>query len=246
MKYKNKKIHFITYSDDKNNCSKGFTLAKKRILNEAKNSKFFTTYKGYNYNDLPDEFKIKYNKTLTQFRGGGYWIWKYKIIEERLKDIDDGDFLIYCDAGCTVNRKGNKRFYEYLDMLNNSKYGIIYMTHSSALNIWTNKEIFHYFNEIPDNPIGLERCCCPGVLIVQKKPHIYLILNEFEKLLDYDQKLVTDYYSNNQKSYFKENRHDQSIFTFLFIKFGAVIINSDEINVVGNEYYPFWATRIRN
>ena len=78
-----------------------------------------------------------------------------------------------------------------------------------------------------------------------KKPHIYLILNEFEKLLDYDQKLITDYYSNNQKSYFKENRHDQSVFTLLFIKFGAVIINSDEINDK-KKYHPFWATRIRN
>jgi len=245
MKYKNKKIHFITYSDDKNNSSKGFTLSKKRILNEAKNSNFFTTYKGYNYNDLPHEFKMKYNETLTQLRGGGYWIWKYKIIKERLKDIDEGDFLIYCDAGCTVNPQGNKRFYEYLDMLNNSKYGIIYMKHNSRLNVWTNKEIFQYFNKSPENKIGFESSCCPGVLIVQKKPHIDLILNEFKKLLDYDQKLITDYYSNNQKSCFKENRHDQSIFTFLFIKFGAVIINSDEINVVGNKDYPFWATRIR-
>ena len=100
MKYKNKKIHFITYSDDKNNSSRGFTLSKKRLLNEAKKSNFFTTCKGYNYNYLPKEFKIKYNETLSELRGGGYWIWKYKIIEERLKEIDEGDFLIYCDAGC--------------------------------------------------------------------------------------------------------------------------------------------------
>ena len=73
----------------------------------------------------------------------------------------------------SINPKGKKRFYEYLDLLNNSKYGIIYMTHWSALNAWTNKELFHYFNEIPDNPIGLKKCCCPGILIVQKTSYIF-------------------------------------------------------------------------
>ena len=30
-------------------------------------------------------------------RGGGYWIWKFDIILNKLKQINNGDFLVYID-----------------------------------------------------------------------------------------------------------------------------------------------------
>ncbi len=35
----------------------------------------------------------------SQSRGFGYWLWKPYYIYESLKHLDDGDVLIYCDAG---------------------------------------------------------------------------------------------------------------------------------------------------
>ena len=38
-------------------------------------------------------------------------------------------------------------------------------------------------------------------------------LNEYEEVLSYDQKLITDFYnSKNQQDFFIENRHNQRVF----------------------------------
>lgn len=258
------KVHFITYSDD-NKENKGqyknMHLTKKRLLNEAKKSGFFDSIKGYNYYDLSNDFKKKYNKILIQPRGAGYWCWKINIIKQRLDEIDDGDFLIYSDCACSINPKGKDRLNEYKDMLNKSRFGIIYNEMDNdyhQLKKWSTKEIFKYFKKDVNSKLGKRRGCTPCVLIMQKKPHLYKIINAFEKLLNHDQDLITDKYNSNpQCKEFIENRHDQTIFTFLFIKFGSVHINGDEVNRIGevyvngkkkniyNERSPLWCTRIR-
>ena len=42
-----------------------------------------------------------------------------------MKKISDGEYIIYCDAGCELNNKGMKRYCEYLDMLDNSEFGML-------------------------------------------------------------------------------------------------------------------------
>ena len=40
--------------------------------------------------------------------------------------MNENDYLIYCDAGCTINSVGGEiRFYEYINMLKESKFGIL-------------------------------------------------------------------------------------------------------------------------
>jgi len=257
------KSHFITYSDDnkeKKGQYKDIHLAKKRILEEAYKSQFFDSIKGYSYYDLTSNFKEKYNDLLIQSRGAGYWCWKINIIKQRLDEIDNGDFLIYADAGCTINPNGGDRLNEYKDILNKSDFGIIYHEMESdknQLKIYSTKEVFNYFKENINGKLGKRRSCTAGILIMQKKPHLYTIINAFENVLDYDKYLITDKYNSNpQCKDFKGHRHDQSIFTILFIKYGAVHINRDDFNYrvkkskkKNKKFYdknsPFWATRIR-
>ena len=40
---------------------------------------------------------------LEEPRGGGYWVWKPLIVREALCGLEDGDVLLYCDAGCTLH-----------------------------------------------------------------------------------------------------------------------------------------------
>jgi hypothetical protein len=61
--------------------------------------------------------------------------------------------------------------------------------------------------------------------------------------------LFTDYYNNNQESYFKDNRHEQSVFSIIR-KMNNPILLEDETwfpNFGSEESlkYPFWATRFR-
>lgn len=237
-------IHLISYGNNV------YKRAKKRLQIQGENLGWFKTIKIYSPEDLTEEFSTKYNDILSARKGGGYWIWKIDIIEQRLKELNDNDFLIYIDAGCTINPGGKKRFQEYLEMLSNSDYGIISFDLGLAEKNWTTKEIFDYFELDLDSEITNSGQYHATVLIMKKNKHLLEYLSEMKKILEKDRLLFTDYYNKNQESFFKDNRHDQSISSIIRKKIGSLVIDKDEtfFSVFGkgeSVKYPFWATRIK-
>ena len=244
-------IHFITYGDN------NFVQSKKRILNEANEFGEFKTIKGYGPEDLSEDFKEKYKEVLNMPRGGGYWIWKLYIINDYLKNIGDNEYLIYLDAGSTINKQGKRRFFEYIDKLKNSEnhYGILSFQMSGNISDyqkekwWTTSNIFEYFGVKPDSDIGKSGQYISTLLIMKKNKHLINILEKYENCISDDPLLITDIYNENQYKDFKDNRHDQSIFSILRKIHGSEVID-DETWIVpfgGPESmkYPFWATRLR-
>jgi len=62
--------------------------------------------------------------------------------------------------------------------------------------------------------------------------------------------MYTDHYTQNQHTQFKENRHEQSLFSLLRKIHGSIVLDGDESFIVpfgGQESmkYPFWAARIK-
>ena len=239
LKAKHKdKTHFITYGDV------NYINSKKRILKEAKKSGFFATYQGYGTNDLSKDFVTKYSDILKEPVGGGYWIWKLDIILSKLSKIRYGEFLIYLDCGCSIKKDGIKRLNYYLDLLNNSKFGIISFQLEEIEREWTIKEIFNFFNVSLESKIAKSGQYIGGVLIMQKKPHLLKLLNIYKSVIEKNTKLITDYYSNVQKKFFKYNRHDQSIFSIIR-KIHNSIVLSDETFKNNKNKVPFLATRLK-
>jgi len=255
-------IHFITYGHGGDN----YEFAKNRLFKQAKQFGYFDTLTKYGYDDLSDEFKTKYKEILSLTRGAGYWIWKIDIIRQKLNEINDGDYIVYLDAGCSINNAGAKRFFEYLDMLHDSEYGVIDFEMQEPFNMLRKqctKQVFDYFNIDVNSDMAKRGGCVPGVLIIKNNEHIKLILNDFLKLLDTDPYLVTDKYNGTtQHEDYWNHRHDQSIFTCLFIKHGALLIARNESYSFGavqsdtdpehgafgcpnSLKYPFWATKLR-
>ena len=247
-----KPIHFITYGNHR------FKNSKDRLLQEAQEFGAFKTMTGYGPGFMSREFMEKHKDVLTQPRGGGYWIWRPSLLLEALNKIEDGEFLVYLDAGCKLNPYGKKRFYEYIDMIDNSDYGIMSFQMSGNLgqgnlekeNKWTNKEIFNYLNEPTDGAHANTGQFLGGILVMKKNQHLLKIINLLIKALDDDQLMYTDHYSTNQHPQFKENRHEQSLFSLLRKIHGSVVLDGDESFMVpfgGSESmkYPFWASRIK-
>ena len=60
-------------------------------------------------------------------RGYGHWIWKpYLIYKTMREQLNEGDFLIYCDAECTINVYGMQKLEEqYLQTLETTEFGMI-------------------------------------------------------------------------------------------------------------------------
>jgi|688.fasta_scaffold335554_2 hypothetical protein len=248
-----KPIHFITYGNHV------FEKSKLRLVNQAKHFYPFKSISGCGPADLPRDFTEKFKNILDMKRIAGYGIWRPIILKQKLEQIDENEFLIYLDAGCNINNNAIKRFNEYIDLLDKSEYGMISFQMSGNKNPkdfqkekwWTTKEIFNYFNVIPDSNIGNSAQYLDGILIMKKNKHLMNLIDLWIKSVYDNPIMFTDYYNNSkQHPDFKENRHEQSVFS-LIRKINGSLILDDETWFIpfGNEdslKYPFWASRTKN
>ena len=235
------KIHLISYGNN------NFANSKKRLVLEAKNTNWFDTITMYGPESLDDDFKMKFKNILNKPRIGGYGIWRPYIIKKKLNEINDNDILIYLDAGCTINPKGVKRFYEYIDIINNSEYGIIsFQMHQLEKN-WTTKEIFNYFNVENYTNITDTGQILSGIIIMKKNNNTIQLNNIWYNVIFNNPLLFTDYYNNKQEKYFRDNRHEQSVFSVIRKMNNSILIHDETyfkpFNSPLSLQYPFWATR---
>jgi hypothetical protein len=235
-------IHLITYADH------NFEKAKHRLCKEAENTGWFDTIEGFSPDDLDIDFKNKYNHILKFGRIAGYGIWRPYIIKQSLKNINENDILIYLDAGCSINKQGDKRFYEYISMVNDDNPVISFqMTHLEYK--YTTKEIFDYFNIIGNDNIIKTGQILDGILIMRKNNNLMKLIESWYKVIEDNPLLFTDHYNKNQPSGFIDNRHEQSIFSVIRKMNNPLLLNDETyFTPFGNNEslkYPFWATRKR-
>ena len=86
--------YLITYGNEK------FKNARDMFVYKAKEIGVFDNVCGYSEFDVTEE--LAKTKIFKQERGGGYWTWKPDIIYTAMQQMQDGDILVYCDAGCTL------------------------------------------------------------------------------------------------------------------------------------------------
>jgi hypothetical protein len=220
----NNKFSFISYGDHV------YVHAKERIKKEAEAMGCFNGgIKIYGPEDLSEEFKQATGQYLKASRGGGYWLWKPYIIADMLSKINNNDVLLYADAGCTLQRVGLPRLYEYINMISpESGQSVLAMrlldgiTHGGKgaflSKKWTSTSIFNHFNVPIEGDIGNLNQILATVILFRKCPETISLVNEWLKLAKTNSILFSDVNNDNSKMtnpYFKENRHDQAVFSIL-------------------------------
>lgn len=242
-------IHFATYGHG----GQRYDNAKQRILGEAKTFGEFNKVTGYGFENLTPAFCEAYKDVLLLPRGAGYWIWKFNILEQELSQLDDGDYVVYADAGCTINSTegSKKRFREYLKILDDSPYGVLNFQTNHKECSWTIKQIFDYFNVDINSNIATTGQYMATVFVVQKNAHSLRWLDTILKTLVHDMYLFTDKYNPNQPHpLFKDNRHDQSLISIVSKVQGSVRLSDETFdgqNWHSNKakQWPFWSTRYK-
>jgi len=227
-----------------------FQKSKIRLLQQAKEYNLFDYLKAYGPEDLDSEFSERFKHILAQSRIGGYGIWRPYIIKKELDKLKDGDFLIYLDAGCTLIKSGKPRFLEYLQMLKESDKAIISFQMSHLLEKWyTTKQIFEYFNVQDNKEITDTGQYLDGILIMKKCDHVSTIIDIWLKAIYDHAEMFTDCYNGKQESYFRDNRHEQSVFSVIRKMEGSIVLEDETwFEPFGTDkscQYPIWATRIK-
>lgn len=194
-----------------------------RLINQAKSTELFDEYKICSDLSLKNDepFWSKHGTFIEKNqKGSGYWIWKPYIILKTLSQMRDGDILIYCDAGCEIDKK-NKSLIEQLfeqtdkDLIVGSYVGQEW----GCEKCWCKKDLVKYVNIDENDPI----------MCTQQHQATAICFKKCEKVL----KLVEEWYSiaceyhllddtpsvNENYTCFREHRHDQSIFSLLTKKY---------------------------
>ena len=242
-------FHFRTYGN------KQYEKAKARIVQEANQAGWFQTVEAWGPEDLPIAFQQNYSEILKLPRGGGYWIWKYPLLQETLNKIRTGDFVIYLDAGCQVNPKGEVRFYQYAKDIQESPFDMLCFDNKARENRYTTEQAFQAFGISTNNTeIRNTGQYLGGVLMIEKGAHSHNWLNHVQQILEIDPWVITDKYNNQTKTLnpaFKDHRHDQSISSISRKLGGCVRYYSAKecTRRAGRARLadkPFWAMRLRD
>lgn len=254
------KTHLLSYGAKGN--LHDYSRFFPRLEKQAVQTGWFDSITTMNREDLPGEYISKFQHILNE-RGAGYWTWKPWIITDKIKNLPSDDVLIYCDAQTTINRKAASRFYEYVDMLNSSDLGCVSFQFTAREEtpdkLWTEKQFtyeqtFDYFNIPGDSEHRNTGQIVANCIILKVNEHAKFICNEWKNVLIQRLDLFTDQYiaeNKNRNTYFRDNRHDQSIFSVIRKKHGSIMLSDETLFPHGlsqtsfysdgtNIKYPFW------
>ena len=179
--------------------------------------------------DLDPDFREKMKDHLIPgSRGYGYWCWKPQIILQALAKMSDGDILLYADAGCHLNPKGQKRFEEYVRMAN--EHGLLAFQSRSPKGTkepdpryhflpegqWTKGDLLDHFGVRNNTAILTTGQIGAGILVVKKCNEMHDLFTRFRTVFLEHFELCDDTPSRSPNlPGFQENRHDQSVFSIL-------------------------------
>lgn len=172
----------------------------------------------YGEQDLDAEFKEKNRHILGQKRGGGYWLWKPYVIDKTLQDMQDGDYLFYCDSGAV--------FLKPVDILikvmeRDHQDIMLFEVYDHLEKYWTKRDIFQYIDFDNETCANSNQYMATFILI-KKTENSVKFIQEYLRICQYKE-LITDAPNTmGVENYigYDENRHDGSILSILAKKNG--------------------------
>lgn len=156
---------------------------------------------------------------VNQSRGFGYWMWKPALLNWADKKWPDKQIL-YVDSGFHIDEKENL-IYNFRDFLRTAfeKGGVAFEQIGLKEECWTKREIFDYFkcnysDKQKDQLYAGFILMAPGKTRSQFTQEFYGVTKFREGFLFNDER------NQEQSMKFIDTRHDQSIFSILWRKYG--------------------------
>lgn len=221
------------------------------LAEEAKATQFFTSTIGLTDDFLRThpEFWEKHGEFIESNRTGyGFWMWKPFIIKTMLDKLNDGDILIYADAGCTINAEGMPRLLEYIKMFDSDQNGFGLISFQLVeREIGYTKRILLEYMDTPRSFMNSGQFI-GGVQIIKKNAHSKMVINKWYDIASIYDIINDEILSEHEYPEFIEHRRDQSIYSLLVKKYGSIQLPDETFffpDWSTGRNYPIWATRIR-
>jgi hypothetical protein len=150
----------------------------------------------------------------TNPRGLGYWIWKPAMIERMLRETDDGDLVVYADAGTEISAAGRDRFREYVQMADTSG-GLFFSLRGLKTVCWTKAEVVTHL-KVTAEELSLEQIQA-ALFLIRNGAEARQFVADWLALCRTDSYCLLDDRLDPaiQRPEFIENRHDQALLSIL-------------------------------
>lgn len=189
-----------------------------RIGEEAAKSGFFDKIWLYDDQTLDRTFYRERKDFFRNYtRGFGYWLWKPFLIKSTLENkMEEGDLLVYLDAGCEIHPEGSKRWEEYKQMLQTHSL-LVYDHLHSFEHQFTKMDVLRFFHVEKDTGILESRQLWAGGMMIRKDAFAERLISQWFDICDtYRTSLLCDAPSADEElPTFKQHCHDQSLFSVL-------------------------------
>ena len=173
----------------------------------------------YGPKDIEPSFVSKNIKILSNPKGAGLWLWKPYLILKTLLESNEGDIVLYCDAGM-YPISDLKPLFE----LAQEKEAVLFQVHNRKVKDWTTSKCIDLMN-CSDEILEMEQVCGAPQVYKRCKRSISFLKNLVFHCENYD--LINDFGSNI-------HRHDQSILSILAYQENMEIYRDP--SQWGNEY----------
>lgn len=227
---------FISYGNGR------FKHSLAAIQQEAKRFTCFERIQGFTPADMEsDEEFWSLHGTLmkTVAVGNGFWIWKPYIVLKTLETMQEGDVLVYADAGCILNSQGEPLLQEWIEMAKKAPNGLVFVQSMHTEYYWTKQDLFEKLNcehlaNTKQIMSGVQILCkCDASVNFYKE--LYTFMSEHSNINGSPSK------SPNRRG-FKEHRYDQSCLSLLAKLRGCSLITRQLGKSPEN---PIWTVRRR-
>ncbi|MFA3791367.1 hypothetical protein AB6T38_09640 [Aliiglaciecola sp. SL4] len=197
-------------------------FADKKFLNKQRQNSLSAKWFGgfdkvieYSPTDIEKEFLDSNKKIFEQGRGFGYWLWKPYFIQKALEQVNDGDYIFYCDSGSVFI---NSIDYLIAEMKESNQDVMLFETPLIEFE-WTNHYVFEKLNATSDK-YRLTNQILATFILIKKSQQSVQFINKYLELCC-DELLLTDIYTKKDKCNI-DHRHDQSILSVLAKKLGII------------------------
>jgi hypothetical protein len=234
------KIFFITFGAG----NKEIEEAARRLGKQALDCGFFDEIEILSESDLPDEVMSLFSPVrFDQTRGFGFWAWKPYLINRKIDSLQDGDVLVYLDAGFEINPGGQPRFTYYLDFV--ARHDVLVFPIAQQHRRWVK----------PHSSLKIEtqnyfRNQVAGGFVMLKVSDLSRRITRrwYELAFEDNGAALTDWVEGGQTigSEFMEHRHDQAILTHVIISENLPVLDRDDTYHtpwINGRDYPFLALR---
>lgn len=261
-------LHLTYFGDD------NFSIGKKRILRQAENFQVFKSIQEFGEKDLENNsFWEKHAQPMMLERSGmpgkfyGYYACKPYFVLKALENIPENDVLLYVDCGCELNKNGLVKMQQYYQECLDTE-GVFFSLNLPEIQ-WTKMDTYNRIME-DNSEYMMTRQIISGIFFLKNTSMIRSLVQKWTDIcVEENGRYLDDSPSSLENdSIFRENRHDQSIWSLLLKKkaedhdftfheddtyetiwdaagLSGVPVGPEQAkiwNTYGREY-PIWATR---